>query len=477
VEADHLSDPSRKWMVLVAVGTGTFMSALDGSVVNTVLPVITQNLSVSVATVEWVVTVYLLVVSGLLLSVGRLGDLRGHKQIYLLGFVGFVLGSTLCGLAPSASALTISRAFQALGAAMLFANSPAIITKHFPARQRGQALGLQATMTYLGLTTGPALGGWLAGFYGWRSVFFINIPVGMTALLLSWVFIPADNHSERSNGFDFAGAGLFMLGLMSLLLGLNQGHAWGWLSLPILALLAGSLVALAGFVWIEAHREEPMLDMRLFSSGLFSNATFTAMLNYTCVYGVLFLTPFYLIEGRGLSAAHAGLVLTAQPLVMALIAPLSGTLSDRIGSRLPAGAGLAAMGGGVVLLAGQGQQTPIWLMAVGLGSAGLGVGFFTSPNNSALMGAAPQDRQGIASGILATARNVGMVLGIGFAGAIFTSSLAQGNALIPAVRSGYLGVAVVAFLAALLAALRPEAIGWQHRAARSREHEPGSWGW
>jgi EmrB/QacA subfamily drug resistance transporter len=455
-------------MVLVAVGTGTFMSALDGSVVNTVLPVITQNLGVSVATVEWVVTIYLLVVSGLLLSVGRLGDLRGHKQVYLLGFVGFVLGSMLCGLAPSATMLTIFRGFQALGAAMLFANSPAIITMHFPSWQRGQALGLQATMTYLGLTTGPALGGWLASFYGWRSVFFINIPVGLMALSLSWIFIPSDNHTDKSLGFDFSGASLFMLGLMALLLGLNQGHAWGWLSLPILALMAGSLLMLAGFVWLEARRDEPMLDMRLFASGLFSNATFTALLNYLCVYGILFLTPFFLIEGRGLSAAQAGLVLTAQPVVMALVAPLSGTLSDRIGSRLPAGAGLAAMGGGVLLLAGQGAQTPIWLVAAGLGLAGLGVGFFTSPNNSALMGAAPENRQGIAAGVLATARNVGMVLGIGFAGAIFTSALASGGAIIPAVRSGYLGVAAVAFLGALLAALRPEPIHLRWRAAPRR---------
>ncbi len=177
--------------MLLCIGIGTFMSALDGSVVNTVLPVIRQALNSDVATVEWVVTVYLLVVSGLLLSVGRLGDIRGHKVLYVSGFVIFVLGSALSGFSPSDTFLVAARAFQALGASMLFANSPAILTANFPAAQRGQALGIQAAMTYLGLTAGPSLGGWLADAFSWRAVFFINIPVGLLALILSLVFHPA----------------------------------------------------------------------------------------------------------------------------------------------------------------------------------------------------------------------------------------------------------------------------------------------
>src|SRR5512142_329749 len=187
----------RKWLVLLAVGIGTFMSALDGSVVNTVLPVIRQTFQSQVATIEWVVVVYLLVVSGLLLTFGRLGDLRGQRRVYLAGFVVFVLGSALCGLAPSAGALVAFRGFQALGAAMLFANSPAIITKIFPAQQRGQALGIQATMTYLGLTVGPSLGGWLTQTLSWRAVFYINVPVGLLALTLSWINVPRDTPEAR----------------------------------------------------------------------------------------------------------------------------------------------------------------------------------------------------------------------------------------------------------------------------------------
>ena len=197
---------SRRWWVLLAIGVGTFMSALDGSVVNTILPVMRTALHSDVAAVEWVVTVYLLVVSGVLLSFGRLGDLRGHKRTYVTGFGIFVVGSALCGIAPTAAALIAFRAFQALGAAMLFANSPAILTKNFPAAQRGQALGMQATMTYLGLSTGPALGGWLAGSLGWRSVFYINVPVGLVALALSLRFIPDDPGAEHAERFDMPGA-------------------------------------------------------------------------------------------------------------------------------------------------------------------------------------------------------------------------------------------------------------------------------
>ena len=216
------------------------MTALDTSVVNTVLPVIGKTFQSEVASVEWVVTVYLLGLSALLLSFGRLGDIRGHKIIYILGFGVFVGSSMLCGLAPNVLTLVIFRGMQAVGAAMLAANSPAILTKSFPAEQRGQALGMQATMTYLGLTVGPSFGGWLASVAGWRSVFYINLPVGILAIWLSLRSIPDDTAHKIGERFDWPGALVFMFALSTLLLGLNQGHNWGWGSLPILILLIGS---------------------------------------------------------------------------------------------------------------------------------------------------------------------------------------------------------------------------------------------
>ena len=208
----------RKWSVLFAIGVGTFMTALDSSVANTVLPVIGRSFHADVDTVEWVVTVYLLGISGLLLTFGRLGDLRGHRSVYLWGFGVFVSASALCGLAPSVASLVAFRAVQAIGAAMLMANSPAILTKHFPSSQRGQALGIQATMTYLGLCAGPSLGGWLTGHFGWRTVFYVNIPVGLAALVLSLRYVGHDRPVEKSQPqpFDLVGAATFMAGLVAL---------------------------------------------------------------------------------------------------------------------------------------------------------------------------------------------------------------------------------------------------------------------
>jgi EmrB/QacA subfamily drug resistance transporter len=413
----------RKWLVLVAIGIGTYMSALDGSVVNTVLPVVTAYFKTDVATIEWVVTTYLLVVSALLLSVGRLGDMRGNKMIYITGFGVFVVGSALCGLSPSPIHLIASRGLQAIGAAMLFAISPAILTKNFPARQRGQALGVQGTMTYLGLTTGPFLGGWLADTFGWHSVFFINVPVGILAMSLSLAVIPVDLPAGEHERFDWAGAATFAVGLTGLLFALDQGHNLGWLSPVILGTLAGALALIGLFIGLERRVHAPMLDLGLFKRRVFAVSTVSPILNYICLFSVTFLLPFFLILARGLSAAQAGLILTAQPIVMAVTAPFSGSLSDRVGSRIPTTLGMALLATGLFLLSLLRQTSPLGNAVLGLAICGLGTGLFVAPNNSALMGAAPQTKQGIAAGVLALARNVGMALGIGLTGAIFNTLL------------------------------------------------------
>ena len=447
------------WWVLVTVGLGTFMSALDGSVVNTLLPVLGRALGTSVAGIEWVTTVYLLVISGLLLSVGRAGDLFGHKRFYLAGFAVFVVGSALCGLARSAAVLIGLRALQALGASMLMATGPAILTRNFPMSMRGRALGALGTFTYLGLTVGPSFGGWLAGAYGWPSVFYINVPVGVVAILLAMRSVADDRAEHRQETFDFVGAGLFTTGLVALLIALNQGHAWGWTSALTLGPIVISAALLVAFVRLELRREHPMLDLTLFRGRVFSAAVASALLNYACVYSVLFVLPFLLIQGRGLTASQAGIVLTAQPIVMAVVAPVSGTMSDRLGSRGLATAGMLVLGIGMVMLALLVAHGSFGAIAGALAIVGLGVGTFVSPNNSALMGAAPMHRQGIASGVLATARNVGMVLGVGFAGAVFTTVLARAatpmSGLPAAVRASLLAAAVLAAIGTVLSALRP----------------------
>lgn len=445
-----------RWWVLIAVGIGTFMSALDGSIVNTVLPLLREELHTTVAGIEWVTTVYLLVVSGLLLGFGRAGDIYGQKRVYLLGFVVFVIGSALCGLAPSAHALIALRGLQAIGGAMLFASSPAILTKSFPANERGRALGALGTMTYLGLTVGPVLGGWLAHIAGWRWIFYINVPVGLTAFTLAWHVVRDDRPSGPHERFDIPGAALFLAGLVALLIALNQGHDWGWGSPLTIGIIVVALILLAIFLRVERRSPSPMLDLSLFRSRIFSASATSAFLNYLCVYSVTFVIPFLLIQGRGLNTQQAGVILTAQPLVMAIAAPISGTLSDRLGTRGPATLGMAILTLGLLFLAWTTAHAPLTLIAAALAVVGLGVGIFVSPNNSALMGAAPRERQGIAAGVLATARNAGMVCGIGLAGAIFTTSLTAGTAeaLVHGVQASLLAAACIALVGVVTSWLR-----------------------
>ncbi len=409
----------------MAVGFGSLMSALDTSAVNATLPVVRAAFDSPVATVQWVVIIYLLVVSGLLLTFGRLGDLRGHRTFYLAGFSVFVAGSFSSAMAPAVAWLVASRGVQALGAAMLYATTPAILTRSFSQTRRGQALGVQAAMTYTGLTLGPSLGGWMASTLGWRSVYLMNVPVGLVGIVLAMRFLPHDPPLARGERFDIPGAALFAAGLVALLLGLNRGSTWGWGSPAVLGLIALGALLLGSFWLFERRTAMPMLDTSLFSDRGFAAASVSAVLSYMSTSGIGFVLPFYLMQGRGLESTTAGLILIAQPILMAVTAPLSGSLSDRIGPRWPATLGVFTIALGAALLALMGLSVPIGGVMLSLALMGLGSGLFTSPNGSALMGSAPRTRQGIASGVLALSRNVGMTLGVGLTGAVFTTGLAR----------------------------------------------------
>ncbi len=424
------TNSSNKWLVLLAIGIGTFMSALDGSIVNVSLPSITASFNSQVSTTEWIVTVYLLTVSCLLLAFGRLGDIQGHKRVYSAGFIIFGSSSALCVFSTSPWMLILFRGIQAIGAAMLFANSPAILTGNFPASQRGQALGLQATLTYLGLSVGPSLGGWLTQHLGWQSVFTINVPISLLALFFSLRFIPSDRQKGTREPFDRRGALVFMSGLVLLIFVLNRGQIWGWLTLHTLGLLLLSLLILFLFVQLEKRTSAPMLDVSLFAGRTFSFSTLSAFLNYASLFGIIFLMPFYLVQGRGFQPSQAGLILTALPLMMALVAPFSGYFSDRISPRLLATIGMAVMSVGLWLLSSLTETSSVISIVGALMVTGFGTGMFISPNNNVLLGSAPKQRQGIASGILATARNVGMVFGIGLIAAIYTTILQHETATI-----------------------------------------------
>jgi EmrB/QacA subfamily drug resistance transporter len=415
------SNSTRNWLVMAAVGVGSLLGSLDSSVVNIALPTIRRSFGTEVATAEWVVAIYLLMVCGFLLSFGRIGDMHGQKPVYVCGFAAFVASSALCGLAPSIAMLILFRAVQGMGGAMIFTSGAAILTQTFPPSQRGRVLGLQVLMVYLGGMTGPSLGGWLTDRFTWRAVFYVNVPVGLIALVLSAKFIPWVKPASKHERFDFPGAALFLATFSLLLIALNQGHTYGWTSSYIVRMFAAAALLLAVFVLVESRTRSPLLDLGLFRAPTFSLCATSAICNYMAMFSIAFLMPFYLIQGHGLSSSSAGLLMTVQPLVMVISAPAAGAISDRVGTRGPAMLGMALVAVAMYLLSRLGPTSSLVYIGAAIGTAGLGAGCFVAPNSSTLMGSAPKNRLGIAAAVLATARFIGMILGVGVSGAIFTT--------------------------------------------------------
>jgi EmrB/QacA subfamily drug resistance transporter len=445
-------------LMLLSIAVGTFMSALDTSVVNIALPVIQSRFGASISAVEWVVTSYLLVVSAMLLLFGRFSDLFGHRRVYLAGFGVFTLGSLLCGLSADIGMLIGCRVLQALGGAMMFSTNSAIIVGHVPAEKRGKAFSISAVAVAVACCVGPVAGGALAGAFGWRSIFFINVPVGAAGIALAARFIPKDTETRREP-FDVPGSALVFAALFLILLPLDQAG-----SMPralFFALLLAGLAAAAGFLLREAKTEHPLLDLRLFRSRVFSASLAAAVLNYMAQFIMVFLAPFYLEKLRMLPPAAAGLLYIPMPLATMAFAPVSGALSDRFDSRIMSSAGMACMAGGMLMLGFLGMSTPNWYIVLAMVLAGAGSGMFQSPNNSAAMGSAPQDKRGSASGALAMMRNVGMVLGVAASGALFgffsgraeASYASAGLSGIDLQQSAFLGGMHITFLAAAAVAV------------------------
>jgi len=454
-------DAGYKWLVLIIVGLGSFMSAMDGSIVNIAIPLIREQYQVSISAVSWVSAAYLLVISSLLLSVGRLGDMLGYKGMYAVGYAIFGLGSLFCGLSPNLPALIGSRVLQGTGAAVLMAIGPALITTSFPGNQRGRALGLQATLTYTGLTIGPSLGGWVAGQFGWHWVFLINVPIAIAGAALALTRLrPAGSRTRQE--FDLLGAFLFTVGLTSLLIALNEAETWGW-SRPTYGLILVGLILISCFIWHEGRTAHPMLPLSLFRLPAFSGGVAAALLQYAASFILSFLLPFYLQDFRALPPSQAGAVMTVQPLAMVAVAALAGWLSDRVGTRLPATTGMVASATGLWFIGHSGAGTPLPCIMLFLGLIGLGNGLFVPPNNSSIMGSAPRERQGVASALLAAARNVGMVTGVTLSSALFSmlrsraemAGMAEDGAFLAAFRGTLLLAVGLAAFTALLSLVRP----------------------
>lgn len=440
----------RPGAVLLVLVVGTFLAPLDSSIVNIALPAISSDFGVGLSAVGWVTSAYLLTSATLLLPMGRLGDVWGLRPLYTWGLLVFGAGSLACAMAGSLETLVLSRVGQAVGAAMLFAAGPALVTRAFPPNRRGWALGYISLAVSAGLTAGPSLGGFLVGAFGWPSIFLINVPLTVVVAAIAWRLLPAE--CPDGGRLDLPGAVLAGGALLLMLLGLANVEANGVASLAVWAPIAVAAGLGAIFVWWQRRAPMPMVDLRLFSSRGFSAGIVSATLAYLALFAVTFTMPFYLLRVRGLAEGTAGLVLTVTPVAMALLAPTAGRLSDRLGSRGLASAGLLALAAGLLGLSVSGVDTPLWWAPAALVALGSGMAVFQTPNTAAVLRATPRAQAGVGSAFVAEARNVGMALGVALTAAIVGSAvgaqgLPGGTQVVDAATAG-------AFVSGMHAALR-----------------------
>ncbi|RLB86718.1 MAG: MFS transporter [Deltaproteobacteria bacterium] len=424
---------NKKWKVFSLVAVSIFMSTLDSSIVNVALPYIMQEMATDISTIQWVVVIYLLTVSSLLPTFGRLSDIKGRRPIYVVGFMVFTLGSFLCGAAGTVSFLVMARVVQGAGASMLMACSPALIVDMFEKEQRGHALGMIGAVVAAGLTLGPVAGGIILEYLSWRYIFYINIPIGIAATIAG-VFvlktIPGGKGSREP--LDYAGSLTMMIGLSSFILGLTQVAAWGILSFRFAGCLMIAGLACAGFIINAKSCVHPLFDLDLLKIRLFVLPLVASGILFAALFTIVFMMPFYLTYPCNFSAGKTGGIMIVPFLFLLFISPVAGGLSDRLGSRCLCFSGMVLLGLSLLSLIFLSPEMEtlaiLWRMAL----AGVGTALFVSPNNTAIMGAVPMARRGIASGATATARNLGMVMGVALATTIFTRSfthLTQGAGL------------------------------------------------
>ena len=413
-------DYAKRYLVLLAIGMGIFLGTIDGSIVNAALPTLVDELDTDFTAVQWVVLAYVLTLANLVLSIGRLGDMLGKKRIYTAGFGVFTVCSVLAGLSPTVGWLIAFRVLQAVGASMIFALGFAIVTESFPPTERGKALGIVGTMVSIGIVIGPALGGILVDNLSWRWIFFVNLPIGIIGTWTANRYVP-DVPPLGGQRFDMRGAGAFFAGLLSLMFALTLAQELTFTSPVVLGLFVVSGLSVTVFIRIEQRTDQPMLDLTLFENRLLSVNLITGWITFVTIAGLLFLLPFYLQETLGYSPLEMGLLLGIGPVALGIVAPISGSVSDRIGQRPVTVVGLAVLLVGYLIAATLNDTTTIWHYAAAVVPIGVGMGIFQSPNNSAVLGSVPHKRLGVTSGLLTITRNTGQLTGVSVLGTLWAA--------------------------------------------------------
>jgi EmrB/QacA subfamily drug resistance transporter len=448
--------PNAYWLVLVTVCIGAFMNQLDASIVTVAFPTLQRSFHAGLGSVTWVGLSYLLVLVGLVTGVGRMADMVGRKLLYMYGFIVFIIGSGLCALAPSLLALDGFRVLQGVGAAMIQANSVAILVLALPREKLGRGIGIQGAAQALGLALGPTIGGLLIALGGWRLIFFVNVPVGIVGTVMAWFLIPRSRHLQDRVPFDWLGLGLFVPAVAALLSAVSFGNSAGWTSPAIIGLFLLAVALGAAFIRRERHTPDPMLDLTLFKRVPFAAGIASGLLSYLVLFGTLFVVPFYLERALHLSPGRSGLMLGVMPIALGITAPVAGRLAEQLGARPLTVAGMAisaAVMGALIVAHGS-----LLFIVVELAVLGVGLGLFTPPNNAAIMGAVPREQSGLASGVLNMTRGMGTAMGLAFSSLVFGLVAGSEHASAALVTSGFKASAaflgLIALMAMVLAGMR-----------------------
>ncbi len=417
-----------RWIV-VSLALAGFIATLDDYIVSVSLPAIAKDFDASTSQAALVTMAYLVALVATLLVFGRLGDRVGHRRVFLAGYLVFVLGSALCAVSPSLTALIAFRVLQGCGAAMLSVTGPALIAGHVGSARRGWAFGIFTTVTALGITLGAPLGGIITGLLSWHWVFAINVPIGIAAAVVAWWVIPRDavaGGDRPRPGFDLVGAGLSTFGLLALLIGLNQGEELGgWFATPVIALFVSAIVLLGAFVWWELRVTDPLIELRALRDPVLSRGLAASVVGYMLLAGCNFVLPFYLIYVQGLRPEQVGLVMIAYSVVYVAASPLGGRWSDRFGARRLSAIGMLAAAGASALMVVTVGWAGLLLVVVYLVWRAASYAMFIAPNNALVMGAGA-DGHGRTSGMLKVSVNLGLVLGLVLFETLFSLPIAEG---------------------------------------------------
>jgi len=456
----------RRWIILILINIVIFMSTLDSSIVNVALPTMADQLGVGSGIIAWVITIYLIAIAAVILVFGRLGDIFGQTKIFNIGILVFTIGSALCGLSHTLPMLLLARVIQAIGAGATMGNNQGIITRVFPPSERGRALGFAGTSVALGTLAGPALGGLIVSVTSWEYIFWINIPIGIVAFILCLRELPK-RAVRKQESLDIKGSLLFFLTVVPLFFAMNQIQIWGVSDFRVRLCLALSIISFLMFLSVEKKSSTPLLDLTIFKNKWFTVSIICAFLSYIVLFSSAILQPFYLQNVRGLSPGTAGLLMCVMPLVMAIAAPLSGHLSDKVGSEILTLTGLIVTLGGVLLMATLTQNTSLIIMSIFVAILSLGNANFQSPNTSLTMSSVTRDKLGIGGSVNALARNFGMVCGITLSTSLLYGGMSQKlgthvtaysagqeNAFIYGMRLAYLAAAVICAIAIIITAVR-----------------------